>query len=321
MERKDVLNLARHVYGAQDRRVEELTNMFATAADDIINLLARFVADKTNWNAKAPRADVQKLMNDIAQLAVQASVNDRPFVDQTFRDERIQTNGDLAKLQTNVIIVKLALNQADTLRYDIHRTDQLAQDVAANNGKLPKSNDTGGHYTRERSAVAIDKVVQQHAAENGWQGGSADARVHKEKAALMRKLDDRVDTILKNGQKPQDFADEIKNDLSASKSRAERILRTETAGQMSRNLVQDFSSRGVKKYMIESALTATTCQECKDLDGKIYSIDEAEEGVTLPPFHPNCKCTIIEVHDEEFHTDFSQMPSDYGGALFDTSNM
>lgn len=43
-------------------------------------------------------------------------------------------------------------------------------------------------------------------------------------------------------------------------------------------------------YVCENS--ETSCSECKALSGQNFSISDAEEGVNLPPMHPNCRCTI-----------------------------
>lgn len=142
--------------------------------------------------------------------------------------------------------------------------------------------------------------------------------VNKRYLTMLHSL---IDQLVRNGQRPADFAKEAGKLLDMPSKEAAIVLSDCVITRMSHNAIQDYSNRGVKKYTIESALTKTTCDPCRHLDGTIYKVSEAEEGVTLPPFHPNCKCTIIEVHDEEVKPDFSKMPKDYGGSLFDTSNM
>ena len=34
------------------------------------------------------------------------------------------------------------------------------------------------------------------------------------------------------------------------------------------------------------------CKRCEEHNGAIYPVAEANDGENLPPFHPNCKCTI-----------------------------
>lgn len=36
----------------------------------------------------------------------------------------------------------------------------------------------------------------------------------------------------------------------------------------------------------------STCDDCAALNGQIFDISNAEEGVNLPPIHPNCRCVV-----------------------------
>lgn len=304
MKRSDVLNLAKQVYGENDKRVDELNTIFNKATNDIVNALSEFIADQVNWSSKAPKDRVQELMDEIAKVAVEASVDERPFINQTFRDERVKTYGDVAKQKVNLIAVNLALAEKNNVQETLENVDINSKLKLPSRSKA-KSISKHRSYYRKQTEKAVEKIVREN--HPGWQGASWQDRIYKEKSALMRQLDEQVDDILKTHYKPQDFKKEIAIKLNTSKKRAETILRTETCGQLSRRLIDDYTKRDVKNYKIESALSTNTCDECEDLDGKQYSLDEAVEGVTLPPFHPNCQCTILEVPDDGYNIDFSKM--------------
>lgn len=304
MKRSDVLNLAKKVYGENDKRVDELNTIFNKATNDIVNALSEFIADQVNWSSKAPKDRVQELMDEIAKVAVEASVDERPFINQTFRDERVKTYGDVAKQKVNLIAVNLALAEKNNVQETLENVDINSKSKLPSRSK-EKSISKHRSYYRKQTGKAVEKIVREN--HPGWQGASWQDRIYKEKSALMRQLDEQVDDILKNHYKPQDFKKEIADKLNTSRKRAETILRTETCGQLSRRLIDDYTKRDVKNYKIESALSTNTCEECEDLDGKQYSLDEAVEGVTLPPFHPNCQCTLLEVPDDGYNIDFSKM--------------
>ena len=42
-----------------------------------------------------------------------------------------------------------------------------------------------------------------------------------------------------------------------------------------------------------------SCVECTEIDGNTYDVDDAQEGVNLPPMHPNCQCWIVEVAESD----------------------
>ena len=49
---------------------------------------------------------------------------------------------------------------------------------------------------------------------------------------------------------------------------------------------------GRTKYPYICNNTDNTCNDCAILDGQVFDISAAEEGVNLPPIHPNCRCTV-----------------------------
>jgi SPP1 gp7 family putative phage head morphogenesis protein len=49
---------------------------------------------------------------------------------------------------------------------------------------------------------------------------------------------------------------------------------------------------GYRYYRVIAERDERLCRVCNENDGKVYPISEAKEGVNLPPFHPNCRCSI-----------------------------
>jgi len=49
---------------------------------------------------------------------------------------------------------------------------------------------------------------------------------------------------------------------------------------------------GRTKYTYTCNHADSTCDNCAALNGQTFDIGDAEEGVNLPPIHPNCRCTI-----------------------------
>ncbi len=49
---------------------------------------------------------------------------------------------------------------------------------------------------------------------------------------------------------------------------------------------------GRAKYTYVCEHSKTTCSKCQALAGQTFFTSDAQEGVNLPPMHPNCRCTI-----------------------------
>ena len=49
---------------------------------------------------------------------------------------------------------------------------------------------------------------------------------------------------------------------------------------------------GQDKYTYVCTEEDDTCEACSALNGQVFDVDKAVEGVNLPPMHPNCRCSI-----------------------------
>ncbi len=72
-----------------------------------------------------------------------------------------------------------------------------------------------------------------------------------------------------------------------------RLVRTETAHFMNTGQKAAYDEIGIKKYRFVAALSERTCETCGGLDGKVFDVADAREGVNYPPMHPNCRCTTV----------------------------
>ena len=57
--------------------------------------------------------------------------------------------------------------------------------------------------------------------------------------------------------------------------------------------IAGYKSAGIDRYQILAARNDQTCDECRKMDGKIFYVSEAKQGINLPPFHQGCRCTTI----------------------------
>ena len=57
--------------------------------------------------------------------------------------------------------------------------------------------------------------------------------------------------------------------------------------------ITGYKSAGIDRYKILVARNDKTCDECRKMDGKIFYVSEAKQGINFPPFHQGCRCTTI----------------------------
>lgn len=77
-----------------------------------------------------------------------------------------------------------------------------------------------------------------------------------------------------------------------------RLIETESVYVERQAHRQAAESEDFKRYMYIATLDNLTCDECGDLDAKVFYYKDAEAGVNFPPMHPNCRCTDIPYFPE-----------------------
>lgn len=87
---------------------------------------------------------------------------------------------------------------------------------------------------------------------------------------------------------------DIMNRYNVSFHQAETLVRTELSHIQTQAAVDRYIAAGCEKYEI---LTADDpCDEaCIDANGKQYYFKDMVVGENMPPFHPNCRCTIVPI--------------------------
>ncbi len=67
-------------------------------------------------------------------------------------------------------------------------------------------------------------------------------------------------------------------------------------------LLWEYQDKGYTKYRINA--TGESCDACQNMNGKILAIADTTIDETLPPFHPNCDCTIeiLDAQENVIHT-------------------
>src|SRR6185503_12888279 len=111
---------------------------------------------------------------------------------------------------------------------------------------------------------------------------------------MSRKL---VDGLVE-GKNPREIGGDIDDELDLAEGRATTIARTEIVRAHAEGQLDSMEQLGVDEIGVEvefaTADDGDVCDECDDLEGDTYSVDDAH-GVI--PVHPNCRCAFIPTGD------------------------
>ncbi len=82
-------------------------------------------------------------------------------------------------------------------------------------------------------------------------------------------------------------------------------------------LLWNYQDNGHTHYRFKT--NGDNCKACTELDGKVFSIADAEVGVNLAPIHPNCDCTaeVLDENEAEIFTVKSKTEDDEKSSVLD----
>ena len=150
--------------------------------------------------------------------------------------------------------------------------------------------------------VSLDKGQLDALTAKAW---TTDDRTFRDrcwtnKNALVQAVHKGLTQGLLRGDSPAQLTDAIAKQFDVDRYKAGRLVYTETAYYSALAEKQGFKDLGVEKVEIIGTLDGSTCSICGQLDGKEIPLAQYEPGVTVPPFHPRCRCTTAPVIPEDF---------------------
>lgn len=174
-------------------------------------------------------------------------------------------------------------------------------------------NIVGGGYTRTAYEIqkgvglgwditALNQKKLETLLSKPW---TTDGRTFRDRCWLMK--EDLVNSVSKSltqgllrGDAPAKITTAIQKQFGVHRYKAGRLVNTETTyfnAVASRECYRDLDVQNVE---IIETLDSHTCEICGGFDGTVIPISQYEPGVTVPPFHPNCRGTTAPAIDEKY---------------------
>lgn len=122
-------------------------------------------------------------------------------------------------------------------------------------------------------------------------GLSGAQRVHKSMEYLQKTVEKGLIDCVSRGASKDEFIKTLKDRFNVSFSEAQRLARTELSHTQNQAKADTYKKYGVVRYEYIAADDEKTDSGCAELDGQVFYLDAAVEGVNYPPMHPNCRCT------------------------------
>ena len=232
-----------------------------------------------------------------AEQYVKASQKANLSEDWIKKLENASTRFHISRLET----IQLQIQQQIELLYgnQVDGIDDLLKDVVSNGYtrgafEIQKGIGLGWDFT------ALNQKKLETLLSKPW---TTDGRTFRDRCWVNK--DDLVDTVNKEliqgmlrGDPPAKIITAIQKRFGTSRYKARRLVHTETSYFNAVSKVQMYRDLGVDQIEIVETLDSRTCSVCQPLDGTVVPLAQYEPGVTVPPFHPNCRGTTCPHYDD-----------------------
>ena len=144
-----------------------------------------------------------------------------------------------------------------------------------------------GHEFKQLSTKSVENILDSH-----WKGSNYSKRLWGDTEALAKRLEELFTVEALTGMSDFKMAQAIASEFDRSINVARRLIRTEANYMANQGKLKAWKARGIEKYQILAILDLRTSEICQHQDHKVYLVEDAEVGVTMPPFHPWCRSII-----------------------------
>ena len=241
---------------------------------------------------KSSMKDVEK---DMKALLFDLQKEDGVKINDLYRYNRYwELRNDI-----NHKLVALGQKEIRLLDKELINMYMKVQDYFNKNPKFLAKTENG-KVVKMVNAVPVDMnnpIVSEHAqavVDSLWcaDGKYWSERVWGRMDALQGSLEQGLTDIITRGVGPDEVAATIAKEFGKEFSIAQTLVRTELNHVYTQTAAERYKEAGCEYYEV---LSNQSDDECFDMNGAIIRFSEMVEGDNCPPFHPNCRCTILPV--------------------------
>lgn len=186
-----------------------------------------------------------------------------------------------------------------------------------------KSYQSARKMMRDMTGGVVSQAVPDlqgllRAMDTAWSGRNYSARIWRNTDHLAQMLEDEIEAAFLSGKSVRRMANAIMDRFGVGYRAAECLMRTETSYVQNQTAAKSYEDAGCTEYEVLTASDRRTCRRCAAQNGRRYLFTEMQAGENAPPFHPNCRCTILPVVGEEERLAKKAGPEELGFAVAKT---
>ncbi|WP_282458340.1 minor capsid protein [Ligilactobacillus aviarius] len=335
IDTKKLISDLNKVFSPTSESVKQLEQMIQSYSQNQQANIAYFVDNGLEWNSNATPEDVQNVLQELKQFQEQVHqeetdglVGVSTLCGIILNNLPYQTNLDVAKLKSRIQVAKLGIDTAKHLQQEQNQIEEKTTSVIEKHVKpvrVDNDDELAQKIASFNSHHGYHPVYKQRALMRiAWQNATPEKPINlifRHMQQLAVDLDNIIDYAVKNHvnwnamtkQYEKLFNASQQDNLSQGKWRStvakeymstqanlKRVFVTECKARQTQVAAKDYQVQGYNEVEVVSRHSSHVCSFCITTDGNIVKIDEMEQGINVPPFHPNCCCNVIPVANMDY---------------------
>lgn len=127
------------------------------------------------------------------------------------------------------------------------------------------------------------------------QYGTPTAQIEAIRQSYYKMIETFIPQAFARKMTKEQILSELKDEASRIKKRLFAIVNTMGNYQYNYILEYVMDLLELQEYEYCAILDDRTSKICKELNGKVFKVSQARQGVNFPPMHPNCRSFIIPI--------------------------
>ncbi len=151
-----------------------------------------------------------------------------------------------------------------------------------------------GHVGKTLPAISqVDSKSVEAVLRTPWSGKNYSTRIWKNQKQLAQVIQDEVVASVHRGDDVRKISRRVADKMGVGLSNAQRLVRTELNYVHNQAALDSIRDAEIDYFRFVATLDSRTSTMCREHDGNIYPIDEADTGENIPPLHPRCRSIIV----------------------------
>ena len=274
----------------QQRELEKIyAEMYRHAEDEINRFYGKYAdaegIDITEAKKRVTQADIEAYEALAKEYVKNKDFSDRANAEMRLYNATMKINRlEMLKARIGVYLVA-GINDIDDY-YEKVITDRTRQEIERQAGILGETVSTADTVKRAQNIVNASFFNATY-SERIWS--------HQDRLRSMINIELQKGLIAGIGSRQ--MASNIRKEYDVSLADAHRLMVTELRRVQTDVAMDSYKASGVEKY-VYMAVNPRACPICREIDGNVYDVADAEPAKNAPPMHPRCHCTTAPYVDE-----------------------